>query len=138
IAASSKWVVWTSTVDFYLANTSSCAIGAWNLQTMTPGPMWATDSFSCTDVALAGDSVYLPIVHLEGTNPNEDKNLKGDGIGRFDWVSGDFASASFGVFGRTTGPRRVLVDATDIYAIDPTAIVRVPRAAINAHHDFMP
>jgi hypothetical protein len=97
-----------------------------------------TDRFACLDLALDDRFAYFTIVREDNSCGNcNPRPTHGDGIGRVDLTTGDFESIALGVTGSTSGPRHVFVDAGSIYAIDPLAIVRIPKDAIAGKHDFM-
>lgn len=104
-----------------------------------PRLVFQTTAFSCMDAAIDGDSVYFTIVHGEGCDCGPAFLIHGDGIGRVSLSDpSKFESIAVKMGGIARGPRRVYVDADAIYAVDPLAIARIAKTALDGAHDFTP
>lgn len=89
----------------------------------------AGTSFSCNGLALDADYAYFAMVEVAvppaGVNSSI---LLGTGIGRVPLGGGALETVSL-QSDRWYGPRRVLVDDTNVYAIDPSYVLRFPKTA---------
>jgi len=109
----------------------------------TPTMIYSSPSTSCMGVALDGNDVYFAIVHgmpyeqccsQDGGSQGTATYIAGTAIGRISLSgpSSQTASTVSVASDRYYGPRRVLVDpndATFIYAIDPSYVLRVAKSA---------
>lgn len=103
-------------------------------------PHFSTNDFSCQDLALDDTHAYFMIVDVR-QDDNSDHNpgdMRGIGIGRVSLTSpavvesitiGDGDS-------RFSGPRRIYVHGDDLYLVDPFAIARVSKNALDNESDF--
>ena len=89
----------------------------------------AMTSFSCNGLAIDDTYAYFAIVQVYVPPAGVDSSvLLGTGIARVPLAGGPLETASL-TADRWYGPRRVLVDDTYVYAIDPNHVLRFPKTA---------
>ncbi len=128
LAADDARVVWTAAVD--PTRGAGCFVFVHPLGGATT-MLFSSTSFTCNDAALDDTDVYFAIVSAAGDN----NPMQGIGIGRVALADGTFASVRVGVAGQGAGPRRVQLAGDSLYAVDPLAIAKIPKAAITGQ-DF--
>ena len=139
IAADETAAVWAASVNY--ANTSStplrgCVISKYDVGGSTTA-LFTTTRFSCMDIALDGTHIYFAIVSVIGSDSNS-QYMRGDGVGRVDRTTGALESLDLGIISPESGPRRVYVDDTDLYLVDPVVIGKIAKTALDGRHDFQP
>ena len=86
-------------------------------------------SFLCSGLALDTDYAYFAMVQVYVPPAGVDSAVVlGEGIGRVKLSTGDLTTVPLST-DRWYGARRVLVDDTYVYAIDPQYVVRFPKTA---------
>ncbi len=130
LAASDAYVVWA-----VAPQPPGSATGCWIWASHLGGvPVQIVDSdlatpaFTCNGLALDGDSVYFAIVqpYVPPGDPNSTA-IVGTAVGRAPLTGGAVQTAAL-QSDRWYGPRRVLVDSTYVYAIDPSYVLRLPKS----------
>jgi hypothetical protein len=116
-----------------------CQVYVYDLVQQRQDRILSTTSFSCMGVALDHDAVYVAIVDQPADSDCHGCNqpLHGFGIGRIG-AAGGFESVALGIADQIGGPRRIFVDGDDLFAVDPLAIARIAKAALDGHQDFTP
>ena len=127
LAADDTRVVWTAAVD--PRRGAGCFVFDHPLGGTT-SMVFSSTAFSCRDAALDADAIYFAIISIDDSG-----QLHGDGIGRVALADGTFDSVATGFVASGAGPRRIYVDGDDLYAVDPLAIGKIPKAAITGQ-DF--
>jgi hypothetical protein len=138
IAADDATVVWATSVTY--TNTGTPPAGCQITKRAaggTPTVLLNTQHFSCIDVALDGGFAYFAIVSVVGSDSNN-QTMRGDGVGRVDLATGAVESLAPGIEGPMSGARRVYVDETDLYLVDPVVIAKVAKTALDGRNDFPP
>ena len=64
--------------------------------------------------------------------------IHGDGIGRVSLDGMTFESIAFDMKGTYAGPRRVLLDNDSLYAVDPLAIGKIAKSALDGKQEIAP
>jgi hypothetical protein len=89
----------------------------------------ANTSFSCNGLAVDSTYAYFAMVEVYVPPAGVDSSvLLGTGIARVPLAGGPLETAPL-KSDRWYGPRRVLVDDTYVYAIDPAYVLRFPKTA---------
>ena len=123
------------------AGASTLRPGCWIYASQGDAPtlVFQTTAFSCMDATIDGDSVYFAIVHGEGCDCGPPFLIHGDGIARVSLSDpSKLESIAVKIGGLARGPRRVYRDADAIYAVDPLAVARIAKTALDGAHDFTP
>jgi hypothetical protein len=140
IAADDAHLVWSVSNLYRTGDTPHfCQVYSRDLATNTTTKLLDTTSFSCLDVALDDTSAYIVIADLEYP-PDQSPGtfvVHGRGLGRFGF-DGSMATLDLKITGLGRGPRRVLVDAKHIYAIDPDVLAQIPKTVLDTPLDFVP
>jgi len=90
----------------------------------------AETSFSCNGLAIDDTYAYFAMVQVYVPPAGVDSDvLLGNGIARVPLVGGGPLQTAPLQADRWYGPRRVLVDDTYVYAIDPSHVLRFPKTA---------
>jgi hypothetical protein len=147
IAASPTKIAWAASIN-YLTPTSmppqGCQITVADPATPSSATAILTTSrFSCMDVAIDDTYAYFAIVSV---TQNGDTNgggnpplvVHGDGVGRVPLAGGQLESLALGFVATKGGPRRIYLDATSLYAVDPQVIGKIAKTALDGRHDFTP
>lgn len=105
-------------------------------------PHFASSDFSCQDLAVDDTHAYFMIIKVEPDDhsDNNPSDMRGIGIGRVSLTSppvlesitiGDGSS-------RFSGPRRIYLNGDDpyLYLVEPFAIARVSKTALDGKADF--
>lgn len=145
LAADATHVVWSLGPDFTQVHASEndCEIYANDLATGTTTMLLQTSKFSCAGIALdpATEDVYFAAVHVLVTDTGNNGNnyaLHGDAVGRVSIADQTVETLALGFAGKATGPRRVLVDGSDLYLVDPLAVGRMPLTELDGKLDLPP
>jgi hypothetical protein len=131
LAASDSYVAWAVAPE---PNPGSTGCWVWATQKAgAPKKVFDSDlaqtSFSCNGLAIDGTYAYFAMVEVYVPPAGVDSSvLRGTGIARVPLAGGPVETASL-QSDRWYGPRRVLVDDTYVYAIDPSYVVRFPKTA---------
>jgi hypothetical protein len=140
LAADATDVVWTVSADFVNdLNASHCEVWMTSaaMPMPPPGPLFKTDAFSCMDAAIDGTYVYFTMVHVEQSNEMSPP-IHGDGIARVSLDSGQLEDVLFKMSGAGAGPRRIYIDNDNLLVVDPLAIARIPKGALDGRQDVAP
>jgi hypothetical protein len=136
--ASENNVFWSMSRSYDQGGTQAtprCEIDQYDLVTPREvGPIFTTDRFDCAGISTDDESVYFTIVEV--TFDNGGQQMRGLGIGRVHLGTGEVETIRIGVFGSSTGPRRVLIDTPNVIVVDPFTIARIPMSALDGQHDF--
>ncbi len=125
---------------------SGCWIYGRALAEQSSRPLFMTTKFSCLDVAVDDTYVYFAIVKSNvpdnGCNGGCVPPVRGLGIGRVP-LDGSMTleSLALDISGPDyRGPRRVVLDqdGVSLYAIDPLAIAKLPKSALDNRQDIAP
>jgi hypothetical protein len=139
LAADATHVAWSTTTDLgpYSnggnGNASSIP-NSCSIWLHSPSPqdsakvLLHSSSFSCWGVAIDETAVYFAIVNIDSSQ--FDPTVDGIGIGRVTF-DGAFESISTGFFGAGFGPRRIFLDGEDMFAVDPLAIAKIKKSALD-------
>jgi hypothetical protein len=136
LAADDMHIAWANTVDFATNQSDAgCQITVANATApFEPMQVLSTGTWSCTDIALDGSTVYFPIVEMLDTD--SDPVMVNRGIGRVDLVTKDFESIELGIAGPELGPRAVFVDGDGLIVVAPFAIARIAKDELNGKHEI--
>jgi len=125
LAASDKLVAWAA-APFPSPGTDGCWIWV-TTPTGAPLEIYNSDAeptpFTCSGLAIDDQYAYFAMV---STTNLQSPVLVGTGIGRVPLAGGLLQTAPL-QSDRWYGPRRVLVDATYVYALDPSYVLRFPK-----------
>lgn len=124
IAAHGSTLAWAAAPD-PSPGTTGCMI--WTSQNggaATPAYDGSQASFFCHGLAVDDAYVYVTMNAV----PTGSGQVVGDGIARAPIAGGSLQTLPL-QSQRWYGPRRVLVDDTYVYAVDPSYVVRVPKSA---------
>ena len=136
LGASDAFVAWSSSIAYeFFPALPQCRIGGYDLVTSTEVQLFNTTQFSCMDAATDGTHVYFAIVDVE---EDHSQNMRGLGLGRVSIATKTFESIRTGVTGRAAGARRVYLDGTDVYAVDPFVVAKIAKSAFDGMSDFEP
>jgi hypothetical protein len=102
--------------------------------------VFASERFSCMGAAIDDTHLYFTIVHseVEDCGGGCTAPLHGDGIGRITLDGQTFESIALGMHGFAAGPRRVYLDGDSLYAVDPLAIGKIAKTALDGKRDIEP
>jgi hypothetical protein len=131
LAANDSYVAWSVAPEPYPGST-----GCWvwsSLKDGTPKEIFDSDleptSFSCSGLAIDDTYAYFATVEVYVPPAGVDSSvLLGTGIARVLLTGGPLETVPLQT-DRWYGPRRVLVDDTYVYAIDPSYVLRFPKTA---------
>jgi hypothetical protein len=131
LAASDSYVAWAAAPE-----PSPGSTGCWvwsSLKDGAPKEIFDSDlaqtSFSCSGLAIDATYAYFAMVEVYVPPAGVDSSvLLGKGIARVPLAGGPLETVPLQA-DRWYGPRRVLVDDTYVYAIDPSYVLRFPKTA---------
>lgn len=138
LASGGKSLVWAAAPDV-APGIAGCAVWT-NGPGATPAQIYdgSQASFFCRGLATDGQYAYFTTNEVTGysqgpsctncTNGYTVSGIVGNGVGRAP-IGGGAAQMLPLQSQNWYGPRRVFVDATSVYAVDPSYVVRVPAAA---------
>ena len=143
LAASDSVLAWTVSASYARLPIPEPRCGLYLLDLVTPGadPVrhFTSLDFSCQDLAIDETHAYFMIVKVE-QDDNSDNNpadMRGIGIGRVSLSSpAVFESVATGGDSLFSGPRRIYIHGEDLYLVDPFAIARVSKSALDGQADF--
>lgn len=144
-AATEDRLAWTVSWSYARLPLPEPRCGLYLLDLMTAGAQQqlhfnSNGDFSCQDLALDGDHAYFMItkvVENERSN-NNPADMRAIGIGRVSLTSpAVFESVTIGDGESTfSGPRRIFLHEQDMYLVDPFAIARISKSALDGKSDF--
>jgi hypothetical protein len=144
LAANDAVVAWTMapSYDSSVSGSSSsgnepkhCEVGVYDLAAgaLVQPALLDTDKFTCTGAATDEEFIYFAIV--ENTNR---QHFQGIGLGRVNIATRAFESVAISVFGRSTGIRRLFIGETDMFLVDPFAVVKIAKSAFAGKQEIAP
>jgi hypothetical protein len=97
-----------------------------------------TDAFACQSVSIDSTHAYFAIVSVASSG-DQPAGMVGVGIGRVTLTAPHtIETLDVGTRLQSTGPRRVIVEGDDIFAIDAFNVVKLPKPALASANDFPP
>ena len=142
LVATDEHVAWTMAPSYDNVSGSSrenqpkhCAIGVFDLATsaLVQPALLDTNQFSCTGVATDDEFIYFAIVEL-----TDRQHFHGVGIGRVSIETRAFESIALSGGGGSRGIRRLFVDDTDMFLVDPFAVVKIAKRAFAGKQEIAP
>jgi hypothetical protein len=130
LAATDSYVAWSVAPE---PNPGATGCWVWASQKDgAPTEIFDSDSagtsFSCNGLAIDGTYAYFAMVQVYVPPAGADSSvLLGTGIARVPLAGGGLLQTAPLQTDRWYGPRRVLVDDTYVYAIDPNYVLRFPK-----------
>jgi hypothetical protein len=138
LAANETHVAWSITRDYVQPeDPDRCAIfviaadGAMGAEQ----EVFATNRFSCLDVALDATHVYFTILALSQFEDQSDGLLRHVGIGRVPLAGGMPEILDLGIIGPHAAPRGVFVDGDDLILVAPFAVAKLRKDALAGRTD---
>lgn len=109
-----------------------CEIGVYDLAAgALVQKLFDTDAFTCTGAATDDEYVYFAIVEYTSR-----QHFHGIGLGRVNLATRAFESIALSGGGSSTGIRRLFVDDTDMYLVDPFAVVKIVKSVLDGKQDI--